>query len=1161
MASSFHSSANIRGLGYYGFANRSVLANRINSLLNNPAIDRQSLAQSLTSSGILRSGSVSQDISSMQVSDDMVSKMVTRGYLEKTFPELISDDKAIFNNSTLLPRLVDFGSRVKEHFDYTKPYLFNKAVNLVAGVGALAATAYGLHNLAEFEPLPYLGFGLGTLTILSLGVHNLARKLDPNSLMKAGERFINNKALALVMIANYIYATALMWYSDSSVSDIFKATGPSGLVGIGLGAAFLLNSLRTKHQEAVDRSYSTHPLPGEKDFADKRASASSNAIFGSANFITALAILFGANSANNFISMYNNHGLLPMIPVLCPVLGFAGKYLFTHYDEHYGPLWDKFKIHLSKMGVAAGAASALIIPLINGEMDHTLFLQYATLIGTAWTLFSQGHGVYSEINTTIGDQKKRTYPNVEPLGDHESRRLTRDVVVAGVNAAMGTSENGFAALFNALGNKDTHRPIIVCNDTLPSQKDIGKINQLKSYISWVTERQTEIFNRASNGVAIGTLKQRYVNLMNKARELSVYFSEVLPAIAQQEINARGKDVFEENVEAFQRSVLQELQIMASSFGELARTAQMQLEKGKLSEYDFEEKYSDLIGPFDPDFNYKIILLRKAGAGDPFEIRKGENVNAYSFFRSMTAYIGERMEDGAQPLASEYYISGSWTRIPNPSFSYLAKSGTMEASKFLWIRSTVAMNEMQKENRDFLSTDNQIAQIDNQPSRSEGFVTGRKEINTEINGMDISLPAGSYYYIDSRRADHSAKPAPKSFVFRDLTRETLGIITGSDPRIKSSPASRIFDLLLNQGFVDNTGRVINRNADEAEDMLRNDESLPKEYAVFMPYILSIISQTPPADLILPYYISEVALLRITGSKDISDAIIEKLTQSGIINAQGLATEKGRTISSPEQLRPLLGADLFQYADGIAQLLNGGEKRIESFPAWEFTDMQDRNVVKKDTRTLPALVRRMRNKRHVNLVYKAPTTLFAGSINVSNPFPEKKVDPNHPIELFDTNVSMQNGDIEVPLIRERATLPDWKDIDNGIRRARITLQRGVITAFSLLAVDRDGNVVKETEFTRESEFPRPDILQALIPDSIAESAEKMEEPVIVEVNTNMFLDTPRAPMYAEGAVSFAKIYYEDGSFAFSRLPYTNRPVLFNPDRLKAKFPERSDNNGNT
>lgn len=229
-----------------------------------------------------------------------------------------------------------------------------------------------------------------------------------------------------------------------------------------------------------------------------------------------------------------------------------------------------------------------------------------------------------------------------------------------------------------------------------------------------------------------------------------------------------REWFEEYTEEVINAAFEQMRLHAESF----RTAATRLRAKTandafMSRDDFWQEYEYFLRCYDPDYVDAPTVSRKELDGDEWEVRKVENVSTSGLFRGMTVYKAWHTENPAYPTTN--WIAADWTRVQNPSFRYDAEAGTLEASKFLWVRRETVMTPLQAQHAEHLSTSRTVGRVDNDPAKSVGFKIAPIDIN--IPGIDETIPANQVFYVDSSKTDQNAVPTIAFVIGRDGNRHS------------------------------------------------------------------------------------------------------------------------------------------------------------------------------------------------------------------------------------------------------------------------------------------------------------------------------------------------------------------------------------------------------
>ncbi|MDI6731964.1 MAG: hypothetical protein QME05_05245 [Candidatus Margulisbacteria bacterium] len=231
--------------------------------------------------------------------------------------------------------------------------------------------------------------------------------------------------------------------------------------------------------------------------------------------------------------------------------------------------------------------------------------------------------------------------------------------------------------------------------------------------------------------------------------------------------------FVEEINEYLRAAFEELAVRADEFRQTAVRLRSRVARHECSEDDFQREWEWQAGAYDPEMSYQVTFARKETAGDEWKVRKTENVSTLALMYGLTVYKVWFDESPVYPTS--YLVTGTWTRIYNPRYHRLAKPGSMEAAKFLWVKAEEVLFERQRKNHTCLSTSPAIYRMENEPSLTEGYQAGTEDLG-EITLAGRRLNISHYYFVASAEAE--AIPKVKGYILRDreggqgATSETL-----------------------------------------------------------------------------------------------------------------------------------------------------------------------------------------------------------------------------------------------------------------------------------------------------------------------------------------------------------------------------------------------------
>ncbi len=309
--------------------------------------------------------------------------------------------------------------------------------------------------------------------------------------------------------------------------------------------------------------------------------------------------------------------------------------------------------------------------------------------------------------------------------------------------------------------------------------------------------------------------------LNKPEKLAIFFDVVsgklrpkskinVEELAKKEISdVRQREyvqmlfavMYEEYTEEAFNAAFEQLDARVSEYRSLARSLR---DKARSSfavsgsytaqaEADFYRDYENLMKRFDPDFVTYPFIARKEMNHDDWKVRKVENVATIGLFRGLTVYKLWKVENKNYPTVD--WVTGTWTRVQNPEFRYGAKPGTMEASKYIWIKAERVLQDLQKENEAYLSTSDYVARTDNDPSKTTGFEKGSTGIKRiVINGRETKIAAGDYFWVSDK--DQLKQPEIAGFYTRGKV----------DRSMFGENADKVWNALVSNGWITKDGLV-------------------------------------------------------------------------------------------------------------------------------------------------------------------------------------------------------------------------------------------------------------------------------------------------------------------------------------------------------------------
>jgi len=801
------------GCAYLGFADRSQL---VAGLRASAANRHDLLLDSLIASGTIKQR-FTKDLTSLdQLRPFMLKANITAETVGAWGVEGLDSAALIAENRTVVAKLgrgIVSGYYSICHYAGTAEGL-SAAFSSGTKAAKAAAVVLGVGGAAWFFGLPTLsaGLGLGAATALcvlaakygdSFPTHGLAGKVGSVA------RFVSRKIAPFVYAIDGLYLGSLVYDNNLRIAGIFDSLGLEGSVavlgGLGLGiktwVGKKLGELRRSHGGQLD--------PGNRHFMEKSMRSAALSSAAELHYIgTRLMLLGGAAFyiGGNVIASLGTLGIVPLAIPLA-VIG-ATALLRARHDiaapgkEVHKTFWQKLafwqdgyytekkqaekldntKINLPLWGGIIGFGASAVISLAvgapAGSWQTALLgpIGFATFYGSLATFFlNELHGAGHSLNTNLGYIASLKASSRDLVGETEKKKLTDSARILAVNPHTGMKEHTYGLLFSVLLNRKPGLSFICMYDYILSQKDGQDLpnrnnhRQEKQFLAEVTRIQAGIFDLARGGIA-GPMKlaDKYRQLIANLHALSRHYRGPLVDTLNA-LTAKNKGWFEpfQDVAEYRRAAFEQLEIRGDEFRQLADKLQRKLDKGYISAEDFNAEWTRLLHCYDPDLVKKIPVARKAVAGDERKVRKVENVAAGLIMRGLTIYKGwyTETEEDKTRHPQEDWISGDWTQVPNPNFSYTAEPGTLAGAKYLWVRAEEVMVDLQKKNRKYLSTSRFVSSVDNRPSRDEGFVEltlpADQAIVVPVNGRQV--PITSFYYV--AEGDQNAYPAVKALRHR------------------------------------------------------------------------------------------------------------------------------------------------------------------------------------------------------------------------------------------------------------------------------------------------------------------------------------------------------------------------------------------------------------
>ena len=580
---------------------------------------------------------------------------------------------------------------------------------------------------------------VAVLTTLALSINHFVRKnvsefekSFPGHLLPGQEknmkRLMAGAAYSSAGEAHYIGTRLVLWGAASAylILNTAAATGlwgtlPLTLPFFGLLAAYRLRARQEfgyankRQAEWLDRAKIYSPLWG------LAAGAISS---------VALASVAGA-------------GVIGLAPIVLPLLTYGTHKLGI--SKHLSKNWGLY-------GVGGMTASSVAMSIIYGTIQGPI--AYATFFGSALTLFvSELHGAFHSFNTNAGLIASLKASAIDLFGEKETRELGKEKSVQAFNPHTGTKEHSYGQIFSTIMNTKPGLHFVCMYDYIKGEKNKGKLPNKEDYekeltfLAAVKKQREKVFKIIHQGMKPGlTAEEQCLRLINNLNKAATFFNtELEGSIHEME---RNHPIVEHHVIAeFIRASFQELSIRAEAFRDAARGLEAKLELLKADQVTGkdikpwgEEIYQDWnyhLLCYDPELMEIIPVARKSVAGDEREVRKVENVASFPLYRGLAMSVAEFKEVEADRTEVEDWICGTWTRVPNPAHRWDAKAGSLQASKFLWVLSEHVKTDLQKDLQKHLSTSKYIAEVDNEPSVTQGFIAGQGAITFQVNGESVT----------------------------------------------------------------------------------------------------------------------------------------------------------------------------------------------------------------------------------------------------------------------------------------------------------------------------------------------------------------------------------------------------------------------------------------
>jgi len=772
-----------------GFANRNTLASHIKQSVTsmpNEAI------KDLVSNGILKSGFSGKISSLSEIEPHMLSNTITRKSVENSSIFNSANIDSIFEKtSERVTELVDNVVKGYEWLDYTLPFKGNRTQTLIAfslgslaalgivtavvepsdGMKALGAIGYEIFsNLGSIPKSVYAGaaailLGIGTAAGV-LGA-KFADRLPPASRLSRLARFAGRKILPLSILGDGALLTGLLFEANMRVSNLFEAMGLGGTVLFLGGGALLIGRYIKKTVNGLNSTYNAQIDPGSKSGRKMMARMASLSISSEINYLSARTILLTAASAYIIANIASGGGTALLVPLAIPLVGIGARYILDKTDIQTSSAklkkqLDKLTIYSPLLGIGGGLA--LSIAESVAMSSYKPLIAFSLFWGSFGNLlFNEIHGSFHAMNTTFGHITNMQASSIDLMDTIEAARLAQNARVLIINPHTGTHEHSYGILYSTLLSRKPGLSFVCMFDKpLVNSGTVEMFRAEKELIRWIKSLQEDIFITLSSGINGATTDGKYLQLAENLEDLATHFEGNLPLIIEGRVEAHPKS-FEKDVNEYLRAANEALLIRAQEFREIAQKLREKHQHNEMSEADFYNEWAPLLASYDPHLTEITSVARKELAGDEWKARKVENISTIGLFRGMTIYKAWFTENEVYPTTE--WISGTWTRIPNPNFRYDANPDSMEASKYLWIERTEVMSGLQRTHEKELSTSKTIVAMDNNPANTRGFARADAPITIEIDGQQRTL--NNYFYVVGKNQLLTPRGTP---ILRDGVKE-------------------------------------------------------------------------------------------------------------------------------------------------------------------------------------------------------------------------------------------------------------------------------------------------------------------------------------------------------------------------------------------------------
>ncbi|MFA5104255.1 MAG: hypothetical protein WC527_03695 [Candidatus Margulisiibacteriota bacterium] len=816
--------------------------------------------------------------------------------------------------------------------------------------------------------------------------------------------------------------------------------------------------------------------------------------------------------------------------------------------------------------IAATAAGISLAPIAA----------FAAFMGASACYLSELHGGGHSINTSEGFRKTLTASAKDLIGTLEVARRIKNVNTLIVNPHTGTYEHSLGVFFTMMFNTNNPNVSIVCMsdkqpyDTTDSfDKELAIAHSEKVLLTFARGKQQTAFDVLSEGIAEGDVSNRYSNLARNLRSVADWFRTSLHRELQDKFNAemkgkkrllrssieedmqkeglRFEDIFEnpgeevlilrpdweskvsqdlkkkfetaigwfdEYTEDAERVALQQLMLTADELEQRADRLEKKARTGMMSEADLNEEI-DIVRCYDSDLVEVTTVTRKEIAGDERMVRKVENVATINLFRGLAIYKFWRSGPADNYPVTDW-VSGTWTRVKNPNFRYGAKKGTLAAAKHIWIKRENVLTEVQQRYQENLSTSSAILKVDNNPDADDRFIAGSEDMTIRVNGGEITLADGEYYYLDTNEpTEQTAAPMVSSI----LTRQATDDITGT-----------AHDFSVN---ID--GTIAIDGIDESQTQALHG--------------LKMTGVSTTAGLTTPFgTISKGTLLADMRSKGFGRGDIATVENSlgQLFDKETDDVFRYKRVSQNfrDALAKLgLSEDAKKYLQTVYESMEVSPSYV-FFGAYDYSVMMDKNDIEVRTQTLlPAILERERGNFIVDLIHKFKPGLVPGSNHYTlsnNGIPQHAELTD--VEIVDANMELSYMDKDgvrrvIPYKIDRGALITWRKEGAGngdpnkqhlIGAEVETDDKGTVTRFSLLY--SDGTTKVDLDISAQPRYLRSLFLGGEIPQR-----------GVTRLDLNAFFKDP----FTEGDVPWLKVTYQEDEaqhVKFIRCPSHDRPMLY-------------------